>query len=113
MALSRALTLQGPIMIGNSDISRSFGASVDVALQAQAMSLVIGRRGSPRSLVQGVGGKVVLEISSHKVLASLPLTAQLAFRNHPELAFVGPVAIDPGRYNKFISHLKNGRKPNR
>lgn len=94
------------ISAGSSHISRSFGADVGITLESGRLSLVVGRGRSPAALVQGVGGRVAVVLSSTKVLAYLSLSTHLAFQHHPGIAFVGPVDLDQARFAQFISMLR-------
>jgi hypothetical protein len=96
---------------GDSNMARSFGASVDVRLQSDSLSLVVARERSPKALIQGAGGKVAIELSPTTVIAALPLATHLSFRNHPDLRFIGPVTLDPARYAQFMSVLQQRTLP--
>jgi len=97
------------VSAGSSNISRSFGASVGITVQSGRLSLVVGRDSSPRALIQGAGGRIVLVLSSTKVLAYLSLATHLAFQHDPRIAFVGPVELDQARFAQFIAMLQQGR----
>jgi hypothetical protein len=94
-----------PAEFGGSRTASTFGANIKISLPGQGMYLVAGERSSPASLVHSAGGKVILQISDQKLLAILPTNAYLAFRNHPQIAFIGPVAIDQERFAHFAATL--------
>lgn len=99
----------GQISTSNSDISRSFGADVSITKQAGGLSLVVGRGHSPEALIQGAGGRIVLALSSTKVLAYLSLATRLAFQHHPHITFAGPVELDQVRFAQFIAMFQQDR----
>jgi len=88
---------------GSSDTARAFGAEVKVT-DGQALFYVVAREGSPDAAVRSAGGEIVTRLHSPlQALALAPLSAHLQLRNHPDLAVAGPVTIDPGRFERFIS----------
>ncbi len=97
------------VSAGNSDISRSFGANVGITVQSGGLSLVVGRDSSPEALIQGAGGRVVMVLSSTKVLAYLSLSTHLAFQHDSRIAFAGPVELDQARFAHFVAMLQQGR----
>lgn len=106
--------MNGPkdrIGAGDSQMARSLGATIGVDAQTDGLSLVVARERSPRALIQGAGGKVVMELSPTTVIAALSLATHLSFRHHPDLRFVGPVTLDPARYAQFVSTLQQRNQP--
>ena len=96
---------------GDSDMARSFGANIGVRVESDCLCLVVARERSPRGLVQGAGGKVVIELSPTTVIAALSMAAHLSFRAHPDVRFIGPVSLDSARYERFVSGLRQARPP--
>jgi hypothetical protein len=97
---------------GDSDMARSFGAAIGVNAQSDGvMSLVVAHKSSPKALIRGVGGKVVMELSPTTILATLSPATHLSLRKHPDLRFVGPVTLDPARYAQFVSVLQQRNQP--
>jgi hypothetical protein len=94
-----------PAEFGGSSTASAFGANIKMSLPGQGMYLVAGNGHSPTTLVLSAGGKVILQISDRKLLTILPTTAYLAFRSHPQIAFIGPVAIDQERFAHFAASL--------
>lgn len=94
-----------PAEFGGSRTASTFGANIKISLPGQGMYLVAGNSSSPATLVHSAGGKVILQFSDNKLLGILPTTAYLAFRNHPQIAFIGPVAIDQERFAHFAATL--------
>jgi len=93
---------------GNSEIARAFGANVNMTWETNGLYLVKGRAGSPASLVRSSGGKVAVEMGAGTVLAALPFASYLAFREHAEVAFIGPVSVDPQRFEQFLRMMSHG-----
>lgn len=92
--------------LGDSALSRSFGASVKVVQKDQTLTLVIGRGGSPNPAIRGLGGRTVMEFSRAKVLALMSVQQIFALRRHPAIEFAGPVAIDAERHAQFLARVR-------
>ncbi len=89
--------------LGQTGMARWFGASVGVAVKdSSGLFLIVGARLPPSGAVTSIGGQIVVRLpGTVKVLAVLSAEAQAAARHHPDIALVGPVAIDPDRFAAF------------
>lgn len=80
-----------------------FGAKINIAVPDKGLYLVTGRESLPGQLVRFMNGQIVFVVpDSFSLLALMPATSFLALKNHREIAHVGPVAIDSGRFNRFL-----------
>jgi len=89
---------------GESTLSRSFGASVEVGRQAEALTVVVGRGRSPNTAVRSEGGKTVAVLSDKVVLAVVPLHSQLSLRQRRDVSFVGAVSVDIKRMQSLLTY---------
>ena len=97
------------IGIGGSSTARAFGATINLKTSDQGLFLVTGYGPSLIPLVKSAGGEVVLRLSDTRVLASMRFKTYLAFRQNPEIAFIGPVSIDRERFARFMALLAQSR----
>lgn len=88
----------------DTGIARAFGANVRMTVADQGLYLVLGRRTSPVSAVRRAGGQVIMQIpNTHKLLALMHVEMAFACRSDPDVAFAGPVAVDPERFSRFAA----------
>lgn len=102
--------------VGESDMSRRFGATIRMDMVSQGLYLVIGRKNLPADLLRRQHVQVLLKLTGDKLLALLPMSSYLVLRNHPDIKFIGPVDLDKNRFNHFlglISSNPNGAPGNR
>ncbi len=99
-------------MAERSTIAGTFGARIRITPPDTGLFLVEGREMPPRQIISAHGGQIVLAIpGSNRVLALLPGTAYSGLLSHRDLRHIGPVSIDPERFEYFMEHSGLGRRP--
>ena len=98
--------------LGVSSTAQAFGATIDLTIPNQGLYLIVGGSTPLAGLVRTAGGRLAIQLPQNKVLAVLPVEAFLAFRQHPDIAFIGPVSVDQARFAQFISGNKQAQAPN-
>jgi hypothetical protein len=98
--------------LGLSSTAQAFGATIDLNIPNQGLYLIVGRQTPIAGLVRSAGGHIPIQIPQNKALAVLPVEAFLMFRQHPDIAFIGPVSVDQTRFAKFISGINRAQASN-
>lgn len=93
-------------------LATAFGAKITLAAPTVGLYLIIGRSEAAVSDVRTAGGQIVMVIPhSLSLLALMPATAFLGLRGTPNIALIGPVAIDTDRFNQFLNLISQIRNP--
>lgn len=95
--------------LGLSSTAQAFGAKIDLSIPNQGMYLIVGRRTPLAGLVRSAGGHITIQIPQNKALAILTVEAFLAFRQHPEIKFIGPVSVDQARFAHFVNGINRAQ----
>ncbi len=97
-------------MAQRSTVAGAFGARIRITPPDTGLFLVEGRVTPPRQLIAAHGGRIVLVIpGGNRILALLPGAAYPALLSHRDLRHIGPVSIDPERFEHFMEHSGLGR----
>ena len=102
----------GSNQLGVSSTASAFDAKIDLSIPNQGLYLIAGRGVPLAGLVRTAGGRITIQLPQNKVLAVLPVDSFLAFRQHPDIAFIGPVSIDQARFAQFVAGIKQAQTPN-
>jgi hypothetical protein len=70
----------------HTPVSRAFGASIQVQLSGAATFLVVGRLGSPASLVQAAGGQVLVLLGERRLSGQLAEKGQKPLLGAPQVS---------------------------
>ncbi len=98
-------------MAKNSTMARAFGARIRVTPPDTGLFLLAGMYRPPLQLIAAHGGQIVLIVpGSNRVLALLPGAAYPALLSHRDLRHIGPISIDPERFEHFMEHSGLGRR---
>lgn len=86
-----------------SAIQHSFDAEVEIATAEIGLYLVVGRSDGPRMhrALASVGAAIAARISATRVLAVMHFRAFETIRSHRDIGLVGPVSLDPTRFEIF------------
>ena len=84
-------------------MQEAFGADVAVATAEIGLYLVVARREGPSlpRALSSVGARVAARISATRVLAVMRFASFELLRRDPAIRLVGPVALDPDRFEVF------------
>jgi hypothetical protein len=89
-------------------MARAFDADVSVSPGGTSLYLIVGSASANAAAVAAVrraGGEVAAELGDNRLLAVLTISGFSQVRADADIALVGPVTLDPTRFEMFVRLL--------